>query len=295
MNPILDNKDWVPAEPVGVELSLSSPTIMVGEPLVLFYSVTNALPEMLDTYMGLDLEGWLTYKLVDAAGQAVADLPDPRTKNPGRIHSNGTCLSLNSHFQFHVVLSQRFAIAEAGEYSLTVQVHLPYAPQERNRSIRPEQFEAVYDTVFRAEYSFPFSVTEADPARLRSLAETLASQFAQSLPSNDSVLVGSLFSMPEEYALLSWKKVAQASSLSHLGNFQETANELTRLNTITAADILADMIWNPPQTHTTDGSRLISSWRFLHNMYFNAGPELQQHLQSVFREHGWTIDPKPRF
>ena len=291
MNLVSDNKASMATQPIGVELSLSSPTVMMGEPLVLFCTVTNASPEIIATYMGINLEGWLTYRLVDAAGQAVADLPDPRTKNPGGIHVDGPRISPRGHFQSHVVLSQRFALTHAGQYSLTVQVYLPYAPDERDNSIWPEHFEAIYGTVFRAERTFPVLVTEADPGRLRSLAEALANQFVQGLPYNDTILIESLFSIPEEYALPSWKKGAYASGLSHIGALQDTARELTRLNSFAAADILADMIWKPAQTSAEAWSRL--SWISLHNMYFTAGPELKQHIQALFQEHNQALLEAP--
>lgn len=291
MNPAPNNKDWIATEPIGVELSLSSKTVMLGEPLVLHYSVTSAWPEVVDTYMGMDLEGWLTFRLVNAAGQVVPSLADPRVSNPGGIHSDGARISPQSFFRGHVVLSQRFAMTQVGEYQLSVQVYLPYAPDEREGFIWPEQFEETYGTVFRAEHSFSFSVTDADPKRLREIAEVLADRFIERLPYSEFVQVESLFSMPEEYALQSWKAVAHTPNLPAIFR-QDVAKELTRLNSITAADILADMTWRSAQPLESNG--LGSTWRPLHNMYFSAAPELKQHLIQLFAGHNQTIDSQPR-
>jgi len=290
MNTALNNEDWITAEPISVELSLSSKTIMLGEPLVFDYAITNALPEMIATYMGMDLEGWLTFRLMYAAGQEVLPLLDPRVQNPGGMHTNGARISPHSHFRGYVVLSQRFGINKVGEYQLSVQAHLPYAPDEREGFVWPEQFEETYGTVFKAEHSFQFSATEADPARLRKIAEELASQFIERLPYSKSVLLEALFSMPEEYALESWKAVTQAQKLPDFLR-QEVAKELTRLNSITAADILADMTWKPAQPPEPNG--LGSTWSPLHNMYFSAGLELKQHIETLFKEHNQALLDAP--
>ncbi len=290
MNPELNNKDWTTAEPIGVELSLSNTAIMLGEPLVLYYTVTNAWSEVIDTYMGMDLEGWLTFRLVGAAGQAVSILLDPRVQNPGGIHTNGARVSPHSYFRGHVVLSQRFAMTQVGEYQLSVQVHLPFAPDEREGFIRPEQFEETYGTVFKAEHSFQVSVTDADPARLRAIAEELANQFIERLPYSELVQIEALFSMPEEYALEGWLVVAHAPNLQGFLR-QEVAKELTRLSSITAADILADMTWKPAQPPEPNG--LGSTWSPLHNMYFSAGLELKQHIETLFKEHNQALLDAP--
>ena len=276
MSPARNNKDWRVAEPINVGMSLSSAVIMLGEPLVLYYTVANAWPEVVDTYMGMDLEGWLTFHLVDAHGQEVPILLDPRVQNPGGMHTNGARISPQSYFRGHVVLSQRFAVAQVGEYQLSIQVHLPYAPDEREGVVWPEQFEEIYGTVFQSEHFFTVSVTDANPARLKAIAEALANQFIERLPYSKFVQIESLFSMPEEYALESWRTVAHAPNLPAFFR-QDVAKELTRLNRITAAA-------QPPAPNA-----LGSTWRPLHNMYFSASPELKQHIKRLFHEHNQTL------
>ena len=273
--------------PVGVTLSLSSETLMPGEPLTLFCTVTNALPEMLDTYMGMDMESWLVYQMVDAMGQEVPALPDPRVQNPGGIHTTGARLSPRGKFTWAIVLSQRFAVSRSGVHSLSVRVHLPYAPDDRDKRVQPEQFEEVYGTVFLGEHKFSLLVTEADPSRLRLLAEAAADEIIQRLPQGEQGKIEALFSMPEEYALPSWKRVVDAARMSHTGTRQGVASELTRLNSIAAADLLADMIWNPTQPLPSSEPGHIAT--YLHNMYFQNGPGLKAHIAEIFIRRGLAL------
>lgn len=277
--------------PLGVTLSLSGETLMLGEPLTLFCTVTNALPETLHTYMGMDMKGWLIYRLVNPAGQEVSPLPDPRVPSPGGLHTTGARVSPRSQFHWAIALSQRFAVHRPGLHHLSVRVHLPYAPDIQDGVVRPEQFEEVYGTVFRAEHEFPILVTAADPSRLRALAEAAADEIIQRLPSSGVWQIAALFSMPEKYALPSWKAVAHACNLSHSGVRQQVASELARLNSIAAADLLADMIWNPiPPRSPSESGHLYS---YLHNMYFQSGQGLRTHIADMFMRRGLPLPESP--
>lgn len=278
------------AEPIRVEMSLASVQIMLGEPLILHYKMINTTSVEVDTYTGRDWKEWLRLALRDEAGQVVPPVPDPRIEQGG-VFSDGISLAPGRRYEGFVTLTQRLAIACAGRHQLSVSVHLPYA-MGQHQGIRVNQYEEMFGTALDREFLFSFTVMEADPERLRAMAERLRDAVAyQGSPewvgwgmSNEAL--EALFSMPEEYALPSWQAVVADRRL--LLDRQTIASELERIGSLAAARLLADMYWNPPPEVLASSGLMPApsvSIQF-YGLCSHANPPVREYLVQNFREHG---------
>lgn len=109
-----------------------------------------------------------------------------------------------------------------------------------------------------------------------------------------------LFSMPEEYASDSWRAAASDPRLLHSRFF--IADQLERLSTIKAADILAEMVLDTPADMVGEPQASgegpaptfsFSVHRQFHNMFFQADPLLKAHLAELYAKRGLAVPDKP--
>jgi hypothetical protein len=140
-----------------------------------------------------------------------------------------------------------------GRYKLVAHVKTSYC--------YPDDYRFV---PFTADADTSLTVSQANPSRLREMAEDLA----QKLLRGSSILesrqaMDALLSMPESVALPVWRELAAHPDLfiSETGPFED---RLARLNTRAADDLLADMwAWNEGPNGRGD---LGSRWRLV-DMY----------------------------
>ena len=118
------------------------------------------------------------------------------------------------------------------------------------------------------------------------------------------MLLQALFSMLGEYALDSWRAAASDPRLLYDRLF--IADQLERLNTITAADLLAEMVLDTPPSITgklpvegqAEAERLPLTFSFsvhrqFHNLYFHADPAVKAHLTKIYADRGWIVPDRP--
>lgn len=271
---------------------------MLGEPIVLRYRLGNTSEQVIAVHMGRDQKDWLTMSLEGPSITAAAPRLDLRLRQGG-IYSTGIRISPGSSATGYVVVSQRFFVSQAGDYGLSLDVRAPYQV-EFQRSEEPP----VERTVLAESHAFPFMVTAAQPARLRAIAEALWEAAAQAGNQERMMSLEALFSMPEEYALDTWRAAAFDPRLLHSRTF--IADQLERLCTIMTADLLAEMVLNTPPSIAgrlqVEGQAVaeqlprtfsFSVHRQFHNLYFHADPAVKAHLAKICAGRGLGVPDRP--
>ena len=297
--------------PLRVRLSLSGYAFMLGEPIILDYSILNLSDEDLVIFTGREKNEWLAYKLTDEKGRGVPVRPDPRLRQGG-IHSVTVKCVPGEKYQNSLVLTQFLDVSRPGQYTLDVRTHLLYTPSSDAAGLVPltaglRTLTVPSDGSTKA-HSFAITVTEGDPERLNHMAAALREMAAQeSRTAQQITMLHALFSMPETYALSAWRDAATDSRLVQRGDV--IASELERRDSIPAADILADMIRYPPPevsanlasppqgplTPSTLAATVYhsSAYRHLVNMYFHSDPQLKDHVAQIFIRHGSRPPDRP--
>jgi len=277
---------------------------MLGEPVVLCYRLTNTSRETLSVHVGRDKKDWMTMRLGGPSKTPPRSRPDLRLRQGG-IYSTGIRISAESSATGSVVVSQRFLVSEAGDYDLSLDVVAPYEADFQAGKAPPRSEEPPAErTVLTESHAFPLTVTEAQPARLRAIAEALREAAAQAGSQERMMSLEALFSMPEEYASESWRAAAFDPRLLHSLSF--IADQLERLSTIAAAGILVEMVLNTPPAivgkvpadGATTAEKLpitlsFSVHRQFHNLYFHADPALKAHLTKMYNDRGWAVPDRP--
>ena len=290
--------------PLHLAVHLVSSSVMLGEPVVLCYRLTNTSRETLSVHVGRDEKDWMTMRLGGPSKTPPRSRPDLRLRQGG-IYSTGIRISAESSATGYVVISQRFLVSEAGDYDLSLDVVAPYEADFQAGKAPPRSEEPPAErTVLTESHAFPLTVTEAQPARLRAIAEALREAAAQAGSQERMMSLEALFSMPEEYASESWRAAAFDPRLLHSLSF--IADQLERLSTIAAAGILVEMVLNTPPAivgkvpadGATEAEKLpitlsFSVHRQFHNLYFHADPALKAHLTKMYNDRGWAVPDRP--
>lgn len=281
--------------PIGVEVSLINSTVTLGEPVVLHCKITNSTDTEMGVYTGRDNSG-LSIELTDAMGRSTQTIADPRLPEGGlRRVNDGARISASSVYERDLVLTQQFLLTHPGQYQITVHVRLPYGAETQNNFIVPRLLEQTYGTVLTQDFSLPLTITPRNPAQLRSIAEGLHKSIVGSAQGGyveKNRLIEELFSIPQQYVLSDWQALARDPKLGGVLR-DKVASELARVNSVAAADILADMIWNPAQPPAARVDSQVGN--YLHNMRFqqSADPLLKQHVDKLFTDHGHPAPDRP--
>lgn len=285
--------------PLDIQLSLVGGTrFSLGEPISLRYDVTNSSKEDLVAHVGFDGASggmrWLTIRLTGADGKAVLPLPEVGPSERNGQQNDVFLVSAGRTQHGYVVLSQRFVLPSAGDYSLVVSARMPYDVEEPPLDDVPGQEAAVeVPPAYLASktFSFPLHVAPADPRKLQALAESLRQEAtAEHDVSKRSMLIQSLFSLPETQAAASWRTIASDPRLSYWGA-DDVAHGLAQVRSVQAADILAGMF---PTAQEAAGPNVIANFgsRELEDMY-RAGPaRLRQYISHLYAIHGLVFPPK---
>lgn len=284
--------------PLHFEVHLVSNSVILGEPIVLRYRLANTSERVIAVRMGQDKKDWITMRLEGSSETALAPRPDLRLRQGG-IYSAEIRISPGSSATGYFVVSQRFFVSRAGDYALSLDV-LASCELEFQRSEEPP----VERTVLTESHAFPLMVTAAQPARLRAIAEALWEAAAQAGNQERIMSLEALFSMPEEYALDTWRAAAADPRLLHSRVF--IADQLERLCTITAADLLAEMALNTPpgvagkllvegqaESESLPLTLSFSVHRQFHNLYFHADLTVKAHLAKIYADRGLGVPDKP--
>ena len=269
--------------PLNLTVSLvNSPTIVLGEPILLKYVVSNSSRQKTSgaeaDFRSLPL---ISERITDATGKllvpSISPIPPQRIIN-GMIPSEGldlTDLNGNTSRGGETVVNAFISFPHPGRYFLRVHVQNPYVIGDDDQGPRH---------LLSGIYVFPLTVTEANPAYLRATAERLRQSVLPTLDVNlRATLIKALFSIPEATASTSWQTLIEepkldGSSLSQIGT------ALARIHTVRATDILAEMVWEPAQPREAQYESVPE--KHLYEMYDTGDAALRKHIEDLHKQHG---------
>ena len=278
--------------PISVEASLATPaTISLGEPIMLHYKMSNlSSDENLTVLIGIYKTPWYTLGLKDQAGNPVRLIPDTRPLNPPGPHSGdvgnyATSDRRDSWRDGYIVATKSFSVPHPGKYVLTIHVQAPYAlvaPTLEDPVLMKSQINSA-GTVLTQDFSFPLTVTAADPVVLQAKAKALKEAISKEL--NSTILppeMDELFSMPEAQAGPVWEDMAiHAKPMDR----DLIAKKVAGLHSNKAADILFKMMDNPATNSDFVSTRLSE-------IYNEGDSALREHIKSAGAQRGIQLPDK---
>lgn len=280
-------------KPLSIEVSLATPpTIVLGEPVILHYKISNTSAGNVGIRLGDHDDAWYTLSLVDAAGRKAKARTDLFTEDAFPEDLGGAralphpYIAAGDRRESDIVVTRLFAIPRPGKYILTVHVQASYAPVPATQE-NPSRLEAALDAngdVLTQTYTVALNINNADPARISAAAEALRQQIAHPRDRDFGrvqALSDALFSMPEAQAAASWEALAAVDGKS-VGLI---ADRLRRVHSIKAADILAQMMHNP--NLPPDEIPFVS--RCLNQMYNTGDARLREHIRQIAASSGITL------
>lgn len=301
----LDAKMQQEISPVRLEISLVENVLSLGEPIVLRYEFIGVQSEVVLLDMGRDRKEWLSITFVDAKGKAAPAIADPRMQQGGLRRTGVIGASATSHAVEYVVATRLLHPMHAGAYRLIALARLPYAMKSQSEGVWSHLWEQTYGTVLTRGDTFALTLTPLDPDRLQAVAQQLAGTAAQD---NDrvrgTVALQALFSMPGKYVFPIWQEVTQSENPTLLRRWDVISDELARVQSLETANILSEMVWNPPLAARDKLNSILktSDWDLMglnnvamkfNNMYFTADPDLKQHIAEMYLARGSTAPQTP--
>lgn len=287
-----------------LEMHLVSTSVILGEPIILRYRLSSTSEQEIAVHMGRDKQDWFTMSLENSSKTPMPPRSDPRLRQGG-IYSTEARVSARNPASGYIVVSQRLLVSQTGDYDLLLNVSAPYEVYSSGRNAAHKLGgQTAEKTVLTESHAFSLTVAKAQPSRLRAIAEALCEAAVQAGTVERMMSLEALFSMPEEHALDSWQAAASDPRLLYSRSF--VADQLERLSTIAAADILAEMVSSTPPNIVgkpqangkteVDGPSLTFSFsvhRQFYNMYFHADPELKAYLVKMYTDHGLALPDRP--
>ena len=291
--------------PVRVEVSLANDTLSLGEPIVLRYEFIGTQAEAVLLDMGRNRKEWLDLNFVDVRGNTASVIPDPRMRQGGLRRTGIIGASATNHAIEYVVVTRLVRPMHHGDYRLSALARLPYAMKSQSEGVTSSLWERAYGTVLMREDTFALTLTALDPDRLQAVAWQLAATAAQD---NDrvrgTVALQALFSMPEKYVSPVWQEVTRSENPNLLDRWGIISDELARVQSLEAATILSEMVWEPPPA-VRDRLKIVLEPSGLNvmamnnvamkfaNIYFTAGPILKQQIANLYLTHGREVPQMP--
>lgn len=253
------------------QIALTSDTISVGEPLILKYKITNTDSKRVAVNAD-DQSGWLKMTLIDASGHPLQAVPDslPSSRHPAA----GIEIDPNSQYTGYVIASQKFQPTHPGSYRLRLSTHLIYSTDDG---------QSTSDQTLL----FPIMVKARDPQQLRSTAESLRQTVLHD--QHYGPAIKALFSMHDPDCFPVWRELATDPNLDAF-RATEVINELAKVNSISASDILAEMQAIAPERWLRTGLDPLNA---LEGMRRNASPELTQHINRLLVAAGVKLNHVP--
>ncbi len=266
--------------PVSVTASLAeASTVCLGEPILLRYDVKNSGQlevAVSNTDAKEDTLGTETF--TEAAGKPLvpsASLLVPHYQSETLFMYPSVNLAGNGSKSVKALTNARITFPHTGSYVLRVHVERPYVVGDRDQGTR---------YVLKGDYVFPLKVVAADPAYLHGTAQSLREGILRTTDAEEkATLVRALFSMPESAASSSWQSLIEEPKLDG-GTLNEIGTALEGLQTSRAADLLAEMFWEPVQSPDTVAEA--SVFQHFYGMYDAATPAVKKHIEDLHKQHG---------
>lgn len=270
-------------QPGILQVALVSKTVSLGEPVVMAYKVTNVEGRRIGSNINEDPRRWLSISLIDAVGRSLTAAPAAAQKpmHGGITLSQGSVINANTSSTNSVtgfiVVGQATQPIRPGQYRLRLSAHQKYYWDEApGEPVTVDQ-----------DFLLPLTVTDKDPYRLLATAE----KYRQDVLHGDKyqTAIKALFSMRDPECLPVWRKLATDPSLDAF-RATEVMDELARINSISASDILADMHPVAPERWARTGLDPLNA---LESMRRTAGPELTQHINRLLVTAGVNLNHVP--
>ncbi len=267
-----------------VQVSLiSNSTFSLGEPIVLKYQILNTSSERAETYMGKGQRGWVTETLSDAQGHAITFGAEQSPHQNGGAHVDGISVSPMSSAAGYVVFNPWTTIHTAGKYKLTVHTQLPYGLGAQAEEVAPDKYEA-FGNVAASDFTFSLNITPHTSGTLKQAAEMLRQSVADAkLQDWSSAAVEALISMPEADVSSVWEEMISDPAVPRYA-LGFAADQLVRLHSITASDLVAHMRWEPARPLEAGESPIGAA--ALDEMSQLGDAELRKHIERLYASHG---------
>ena len=255
----------------------------LGEPIVLKYTIRNPSLEDAHAYMGPDQSDWVTETVTDAQGHTAPLKDEGKWCQKGGSHVNGVTVSPMSSATGYVVFNPWATIHAAGKYTLTVHTRLPYAFGAQAEEVAPSRYEDAGNVAVR-DFTFPLNVTPHASRMLKQAAETFRQGVGDAkMRPWSSAATEALFSMPEADVSGVWQEmISDPTTPRYALGF--AAEQLVRLHTPNAADLVAQMRWEPARPLET-GETPIGVME-LDEMSRLGDAGLRKHIDGLYAAHG---------
>ena len=271
--------------PGQMQVSFTSKSVTLGEPIVLNYKITNVENHGVMVYMGREERNWTKMTLVDASGQPVLPVSVPPPVRNG-IYTDGIGIGANGAGEGSLVVSQQFQPTHSGQYRLKLSTHLVYSWDDESR-VPTANDQTVEDKTF----TIPLIILPRDPKKLLAVAQGLQQEAIQGKNvGNRQLALQMLFTMRDPVCLPVWRALATDPSLD-ASRAVEVAKYLGDAETTNAADILAAMQTIKPERWSQVGQ---SPQGIMQRMQTFAAPEVKQHLAQLLPEPVPLRRPNPQ-
>ena len=276
------------AEPGPLSLTVAlagSATVVEGEPVLLRYVINNSSGQEATVYTAdISHIPLITERITDAAGKPLVPLASPIPPH----HMSHTMTSWDGlgvpgsgPTTWETVANDHVTFPHPGRYVLRVHVENGYVMGRMNDAVQGAHH------VLAGEYAFPLNVVEANPAYLRATAERLRRRVLPTLDVNvRAMLIKALFSMSEDTASASWQTLVEEPNLDGY-SLSLITKALARIHTARAADVLAEMVWEPAQKGLVLDEA--SACQHLYEIYDTGDAGLKKHIEDLYKQHGAEI------
>ena len=288
--------------PMSVNAFLPGNTFVMGEPIIVHYSIQNlgnvpVHPELGDGKNQF-LEGghtkWFSVSLRDSSGKSAPLLSFRQAPYKGVVVSGPTILP-GDLYDGSIVASDWIYVPQPGAYTLSV-VFKSFLPSEDGDY--PSQSYA------GRIFTFPLTITAADQGHMRLKARSFRVGLLGTRDVNQQrLLIHSLFCLPEAVALTEWQTLFSDVSTPMIGETRdsqrqrlllrrEVLEEVTHVDSTAAVDLMAQVYWRedatgadakPMESDKTDAATALIS---LSDMYAHSNASLKKHIKDVFAAHG---------
>lgn len=271
------------SKPLALSVGLEgSSTVSLGEPVLLKYVVKNDNLQKASVFTAdIKHNPLITERFTDAAGKTLMPSvnPIPPRYRANRMESwDGLEISGNHAVTWETVANAYVSFPRPGRYTLRVHVENPYVIGDIDQGTH---------AVLSGDYVFALTVVQANPALLHATTERLRQRV---LTTTDvkakATVVQALFSIPEAAASASWRTLIEDPRLD-FSSLVQIAAALARIHTVKAADLLAEMVWDPAQPREA----LLGFFphQDLYEVYDTGDAALRKHIEELHRQHGATM------
>lgn len=266
--------------PVRVTASLAeASTVCLGEPILLNYDIKNSSELPVSVYTKDTQDNSLGRQTFTEGGGKLlvpsASVLVPHHRNETLTMYAGVNLAGYSSRSVKALANARITFPHPGSYILRVHVEWPYMVGDPQQGTR---------YVLKSDFMFPLNVVAADPAYLHSATQRLRGGIVRTTDAEEkATLVQALFSMPESAASSSWQLLIEEPKLDGT-TLNVIGTALEGLQTNRAADLLAEMLWEPVQSSDTVAEAAVL--RHFYAMYDAGTPAVKKHIEDLHKQHG---------